>query len=128
MEVGSSVTLTCSCTTESSEPRLTWKFAAVDQYEFSYLHCERSSDVTLITPECIITLSNDNRTSLLTINNVQLRHAGQYRCRSCWGEPSKTEDLKLSTIGNKLKCVNILALLLIIGNCYTHASYGHGKT
>ena len=102
--VGSSVTFTCSCTTESSEPFLFWTFT---RYDFRYLSCKRSSDVALITPKCIITFSNENRTSLLTINDVQLRHAGQYRCRSCWGEPSADEDQQLSAIGKKWKFVHI---------------------
>jgi len=68
--VGSSVTFSCTCTAESSDPLLIWTFTAIDEAHFEYLSCEHSSDVKSIAPKCSITLSNNSRTSLLAINDV----------------------------------------------------------
>ena len=96
--VGSTATFTCTCTTESLEPRLSWTFAAVDgRYEKRYLHCEHS----LMAPKCSITFSNNNRTSLLTINDVQLTDAGQYKCYVCWNEPKAKAVSNLAVVGKK---------------------------
>jgi len=96
--VGSTATFTCTCTTESSEPRLSWIFAAVDgRFENRYLYCEHSS----MAPKCSITLTNNNRTSSLTINDVQLTDAGQYTCLACWNEWKAKAVSILSVVGKK---------------------------
>jgi len=114
--VGSAATFTCTATEECSEPRLNWLFAAVvdRNFEYRYLNCKRSVDVMLMAPKCSITLSNNNRTSSLTVDDVQLRNAGAYKCAACWNHgASKTKAVsKLSVIGKKWKFVHVLAYFL----------------
>jgi len=96
--VGSAATFTCrspTCTTESSEPRLVWSFAAVDEkYEYVYLIC--------VAPKCSITLTNNNRTSLLTINDVQLIDAGQYKCSAYCHDHNSKAVSNLSVVGKEI--------------------------
>jgi len=95
VKVGSATTLNCTASAECSEPRLHWKFAAVGgTYELLYLNnrCGQS------LPKCSITLSDNNRTSSLTLNDIQLTDAGLYKCAQCW-EPTSSKSQALSVIG-----------------------------
>ena len=95
VEVGSATTLNCTASAECSEPRLHWKFAAVGgTYERLYLNnrCGRS------LPKCSITLSDNSRTSSLTINDIQLTDAGLYDCAQCW-RPRSSKFQTLSVVG-----------------------------
>jgi len=94
VEVGSATTLNCTASAECSEPRLHWLFAAVGGTKRFYLNnrCGRS------LPKCSITLSDNNRTSSLTLNDIQLTDAGLYDCAQCW-EPTSSKSQALSVIG-----------------------------
>ena len=94
--VGSAATLTCPAASECPESRPAWTFGAIDQFGFDHLRCERPSRATLRLPKCSFTLSNDSRTSSLTINDVQLTDAGQYTCHPC---RTKRSSQHLSVIG-----------------------------
>ena len=91
--VGSATTFMCMCATDSSEPRLAWKYYPVNNDRFRYLNCEHST-----APKCDATLTNNNRTSLLTITDVQLSDAGWYKCIECWDEEGDTKE-ELSVVG-----------------------------
>jgi len=101
--IGLSVTFSCTCTAESSDPILLRTFTAIDEIELEYLLCEHSSDVKSIAPKCSITLSNNSRTSTLAINDVQLTDAGLYECTKCYDKESSEHKIKarLSVIGEK---------------------------
>jgi len=95
VKVGSATTLNCTASAECSELRLHWKFAAVGGTKKRlYLneYCGRS------LPKCSITLSDNNRTSSLTLNDIQLTDAGLYDCLQCW-RPRSSESQALSVIG-----------------------------
>jgi len=96
VKVGSATTLNCTASAECSEPRLHWSFAAaaVGGTARLYLnnHCGRS------LPKCSITLSDNNRTSSLTLNDIQLTNAGLYDCAQCWRSRS-SKSQALSVIG-----------------------------
>jgi len=98
VKVGSATTLNCTAGAECSEPRLHWSFAAVGgrptDDEFLYLNnqCGRS------LPKCSVTLSDNSRTSSLTINDIQLTDAGLYKCAQCWKSAS-SKSQALSVIG-----------------------------
>jgi len=68
--VGLSVTFSCTCTAESSDPILLRTFTAIDEIELEYLLCEHSSDDKSVAPKYSNTLSNNSRTSLLAISDV----------------------------------------------------------
>ena len=98
VKVGSATTLHCTASAECPEPRLIWSFAAVGgrptDDEFLYLNnrCGQS------LPRCSITLSDNNRTSSLTLNDIQLTDAGLYKCAQCWNSES-SKSQALSAIG-----------------------------
>ena len=94
VKVGSATTLNCTASAECSDSRLHWSFAAVGGTKRLYLnnHCGRS------LPKCSITLSDNNRTSSLTLNDIQLTDAGLYDCAQCW-EPTSSKSQALSVIG-----------------------------
>ena len=97
VNVGSTTTLNCrpTASAECSKPRLHWSFAAVggrDEAVYLNNRCGQS------LPKCSITLSDNNRTSSLTINDIQLTDAGLYRCAQCWIRIS-SKFQELSVIG-----------------------------
>jgi len=94
--VGSVATFTC--TTDSPEPCFTWKQKATELDEYRRLYHGNT-----LAPgcKCNVTLSNNNRTRSLTINDVQLTDAGFYKCSDCWNINSSTT--KLSVIGHDTK-------------------------
>jgi len=116
--VGSTATFICTCTTESLEPPLAWSFAAVGRYEKQYLNCEHSS----MAPKCDITLHNNNRTSLLAINDVQLTDAGQYKCWACWNEPMAKAVSNLSVVGKKRTFVHMFEHSVHVSSCNIYVS------
>ena len=90
--VGSVAAFTCN--TDSPEPCFIWKYRATDLDVYKRLYHGNS-----LAPgcKCNVTLSNNNRTSSLTINDVQLTDAGFYKCSDCWTR--KSSEAKLSVIG-----------------------------
>jgi len=102
--VGSTTTFTCTCATDSSEPHLAWKYYPVNNDRFRYLNCEHST-----APKCDVTLSNNNRTSSLTIKDVQLSDAGLYKCSECWDTQGDTKA-KLSVIGYYIYILRLLVI------------------
>ena len=99
--VGSEATFTCTSTTESSEPPcFISKYKATDANEYRYLHYHDESDVNFLEARCSITSSNNNRTSSLTVKNVQPADAGLYKCSLCWTQESS--DAALSVVGKKM--------------------------
>jgi len=95
VKVGSATTFNCTASAECSEPRLHWSFAAVgDGDEAKYLNnrCGQS------LPRCSVTLTDNNRTSSLTLNDIQLTDAGLYYCAQCWDLRSPKSQA-LSVIG-----------------------------
>ena len=92
VKVGSATTLNCTASAECW--RLHWSFAAVDTSEWLYLNNRRGRSL----PKCSITLSDNNRTSSLTLNDIQLTDAGLYKCAQCW-KPTSSKSQALSVIG-----------------------------
>jgi len=96
VKVGSATTLNCTASAECSEPRLHWSFAADDTGEEFYLYLTNRCGQSL--PKCSITLSDNNRTSSLTLNDIQLTDAGLYKCAQCW-ESKSSKSQALTVIG-----------------------------
>ena len=92
--VGLAATLTC--TSDSSEPCFVWKYKAVGANEYRYLHYEHSSAVNFLEARCSVVFSNNNRTSSLTVKNVQLTDAGFYKCSLCWTQESSNARLSVA--------------------------------
>lgn len=99
--VGSAATFTCTANAECSLPRVDWAFKAVDKGHFQYLHCKPFSLLEFIRPDCTIALSNNNRTSSLTVNNVQLTDAALYRCYLCWSRFSNWSTVTMTVTESK---------------------------
>ena len=95
VKVGSATTFNCTASAECSEPRLHWSFAAVSSRDEAVYLSNRCGPSL---PKCSVTLSDNNRTSSLTINDIQLTDAGLYDCAQCW-KPASSKSQALSVIG-----------------------------
>ena len=61
-------------------------------------------------PKCNVTLRNNNKTSVLTINDVQLNDTGLYSCHEC--RDHHVSEAQLAVVG-KPKCDDKLQIYFI---------------
>ena len=91
--VGSKATFICSI--NSSEPCFAWRYRPAPEIRRLLYVCYRnwsssSPFVQFASPKCDVSPSNE-RTSLLTIIDVQLNDAGLYSCTHCYSDKSSNE-------------------------------------
>ena len=99
--VGSKATF--SCNINSSKSCLTWRYRPSPDNRRRYVCYKNWSSespfVQFASPKCEVSSSNDGRTSLLTIIDVQLNDAGLYSCTHCYSD--KSSEARLVVIGKK---------------------------
>ena len=93
--IGSSATF--SCATNISKPCFIWQYRPAADHTLQFV-CHKYGLNVFAEPKCNVTLTNDNRTSLLTVNGVRLNDSGLYSCTECFREEMLSET-RLAVIG-----------------------------